>query len=59
VLEEVELLVRGGDGEIGALIILALGLDIAVIGEDAEALLAAEGWIGQHVMPFAARIGEQ
>src|SRR5665213_3288756 len=59
VLNEIELLVRGRDLEIWPLVILALGLDVAVVGENFEALLAAEGRIGQDVCPLFTWIGQQ
>jgi len=47
VLEEIELLVARGLGEILAVIFLALGLDVAVGADDLVALLLAEWRIGQ------------
>jgi hypothetical protein len=47
VLQEIELLVRGRDKEILAVVILALGVDLAVVADDAIALLLAERRIGQ------------
>jgi len=43
VLQKIELLVRGGDEEILAVVILALGIDLAVIANDPVALLLPNG----------------
>jgi hypothetical protein len=59
VLQEVELLVRSRHEEILAVVILALGIDLAVVAHDPVALLLAEGRIGQdHVVGLAA-VAEQ
>ena len=51
VLQEVQLLVRRGDEEVLAVIILALAVDLAIVADDAVALLLAEGRIGEdHVI---------
>jgi hypothetical protein len=57
VLEEIELLIRGADDELLTLVGLTLGLDGPVASEHLVALLAAERWIGQHIVPFPAGIG--
>ena len=55
VLQEVELLVRGGDEEVGAVVVLALAVDLAVVADDPVALLLAERRIGEdHVVALAA-----
>jgi hypothetical protein len=45
--QEVQLLVGGGDEKVLAVVILALAVDLAVIADDAVALLLAERWIGE------------
>ena len=59
VLQEVELLVRGGDEEVRALVVLPLGVDRAVVANDLVALLLAEGRIGQHHVIGAPARAEQ
>jgi hypothetical protein len=48
VLKEVELLVGRGGKEILTVLILPLGIDLAVVTDDAATLLLAERRIGQH-----------
>jgi len=43
VLEEIELLVRGRDKEVLPVVVLALGVDLAVIANDPVALLLPNG----------------
>ena len=55
VLQEIELLVRGRHEEILAVVILALGIDLAVVANDPVALLFAERRVGQdHVVRLPA-----
>lgn len=59
VLEEVELFVAGGGPEVGALVFLFLGGDLAVVADDGVAALFAEGGIGENHVEFpAAGLGE-
>ena len=59
VLEEVELLVRGGGPEVVALVFLLLGADLAVFANDGVAAFLAEGRVGQnHVKLPAAGLGQ-
>jgi hypothetical protein len=48
VLQEIELVVRGRDKEVLPIVILALGLDLAVVADDAIALLFPKGRVRQH-----------
>jgi hypothetical protein len=48
VLQEIELLVRGRYEEVLAVVILALGVDLTVIADDAVALLLADRRVGQN-----------
>jgi len=45
--KKVELLVRGGDEKILAVVILPFGIDLAVVADNPVALLFAEGRVGQ------------
>jgi hypothetical protein len=50
-----KLLVRAGDEEVLAVVILALGIDLTLIADDPVALFFAKGRIGQdHVIGLAA-----
>ena len=55
-LEKIELLVGCRHLEIGSLIVFPLGLDVTVVGEDLEALLAAEGRIGEDIIPVPSPV---
>ncbi len=59
VLEEVELLVRRGGEEVGAVVILALAVGLAVVADNAIALLPAERRIGQDDVVGAAGSTQQ
>ncbi len=47
VLQEIELLVRGGDEEILTVLILALAIDLPVVANDPITLLLPEGRVSQ------------
>jgi hypothetical protein len=47
VLQEVQLLLRVRDEEVGAIVVVALAVGLAVLPDDAVALLAAEGRVRQ------------
>jgi len=57
VLNEVELFVAGGGPEIFADDVLRLALDFALIGDEGDAGLFAEGRIGQHHVEVFAGVG--
>jgi hypothetical protein len=59
VLDEIELLITGGDVEIGTLVILTLCLGLSIAGEDLNGLPPTEGRVGQHHIPAPTRISEQ
>ena len=58
-LEEVELLVARGDGEVVAHVVLPLAVDAAVLAHDAEGLALAEGRVGQDDVVAGAPAVEQ
>jgi hypothetical protein len=59
VLQEIELLVRGRDEEVLAIVILALGVDLPIVADDPVALFFAEGRIGQHHVVRLPAVTEQ
>ncbi len=56
VLDEVELLVAGGGPEVVAHDGLRLALELAVVGDEGDAALLAEGRVGQHQVEAVAGV---
>src|SRR5204862_8142585 len=59
VLQKVQLLVRCSDEKVLPVVILALAVNLAVVADDAVALLLAERWIGKNDLVALAASAKQ